>query len=284
MTDATLIDGKAIAKTFRKAIKEQIASMPFKPGLSVVLVGDNPASQIYVRNKQKTADRLGMNSFLHVLPKESDEDKILKLINGLNQDQTVHGILVQLPLPEHLNAHNIISAISPAKDIDGLHPLNIGKLSLGTPNFIPCTPLGCLHLIKSVQQNLTGLNAVVVGCSNLVGRPMAQLLINEGCTVSLAHSKTKNLPELCKTADILVVAAGAPKLITSDFVKNGAILIDVGITKMADDTISGDVDFEDVIANKAVHISPVPGGVGPMTIAMLMENTLKAASQLTSTV
>ena len=279
MVQPTLINGKDIAASIRKDIKTAVSTSPVKPGFAVVLVGENPASQIYVRNKRIVAKKLGMNSYVHVLPENTPEKKLLKLLDNLNSDKDVHGILVQLPLPQHIKAENIIGAIDPGKDIDGLHPLNIGKLMLGQPDFIPCTPLGCLLLIKTVKQNLTGLDATVVGCSNLVGRPMAQLLLNEGCTVTSVHSKTKDVKSHCQNADILVVAAGAPGLIKADFVKDGAIIIDVGITKMADGTISGDVDFTDVTRHKNVTITPVPGGVGPMTIAMLMKNTLKAASQ-----
>jgi len=277
---AQIIDGKALAKKLRESIARHVEVLiedhKVMPGLAVVLVGDDPASQVYVNSKKKMAEQVGIRSFSHELPKNTSQDEILKLIKKLNQDKKVHGILVQLPLPKQIDTDTVLRAIDPAKDVDGLHVENIGRLVSGLPGPVPCTPFGCLLLIKSVEKNLTGLNAVVVGRSNLVGKPMAQLLLREHCTVTMCHSRTPQLAHITRQADILVVAAGKPGIVKADWVKPGAVVIDVGITSREDGTLAGDVDFEDV-SKVAGYITPVPGGVGPMTIACLLGNTLIAA-------
>jgi methylenetetrahydrofolate dehydrogenase (NADP+)/methenyltetrahydrofolate cyclohydrolase len=273
---AHIIDGKTIAATLREKIAGQVAGMPKKPGLAVILVGDDPASHVYVRNKLKATQEVGMISFEHRLPQNTTEDEIKTLIERLNNDNTVHGILLQLPLPKHLNADALIQCIAPIKDVDGLTIPNIGKLVAGLDGMVPCTPQGALALIQSVENDITGLHAVVIGRSLLFGKPMAQLLLAQNCTVTTAHSKTKNLKDICKQADILVAAVGCAQMVKPDFIKPGAIVIDVGINRMADGTLKGDVDFEGA-KMIARAITPVPGGVGPMTIACLLSNTLKAA-------
>jgi methylenetetrahydrofolate dehydrogenase (NADP+)/methenyltetrahydrofolate cyclohydrolase len=277
---ATLIDGKAIAADLRKSIAEHVKILieehKITPGLAVVLVGDNPASQIYVKNKKRLSEQAGINSFVHILPKDAAEDEVLKLVHALNHDKKVHGILVQLPMPKHIDEATIIKNIDPAKDVDGLHIDNIGRLMIGMAGLVPCTPLGCIALIKSGTKNLTGLHAVVVGRSNLVGKPVAQLLLRENCTVTMAHSRTPQLSHITRQADILVVAVGQPELVKSDWVKPNAIVIDVGINRLEDGRIVGDCDFADV-AKVAGFLTPVPGGVGPMTIACLLGNTVVAA-------
>ncbi len=275
---ATIIDGKQQAAALRADIKARVAALPFKPGLAVILVGEDPASKVYVGSKIKATLEAGMNSFEHKLPETATQDQIAALIAKLNDDETVHGILMQLPLPGHLDADPLIQMIAPEKDVDGLTISNIGRLVAGLLGLVPCTPSGSLRLIKSVKQDLTGLHAVVIGRSLLFGKPMGQLLLAENCTVTQAHSKTRNLPALCREADILVAAVGRPQMVKGDWVKPGAIVIDVGINRMDDGTLNGDVDF----GGASVHagaITPVPGGVGPMTIACLLENTLKAASK-----
>jgi len=279
---ATLIDGKAIAAALRAEMAARVADLTAKgqrpPGLAVVLVGEDPASQVYVASKAKQTVEIGMRSFEHKLPAETPETELLALIARLNADPAVDGILVQLPLPKHIDADKVIEAISPEKDVDGFHPVNAGRLATGGRGFVPCTPRGSLRLVKSVRKDLAGLHAVVVGRSNIVGKPMALLLLGESCTVTIAHSKTRDLTAVCREADILVAAVGRPKLLGAEHVKPGAIVIDVGINRIADPAtgksrLVGDVDFE---AAKAVAgaITPVPGGVGPMTIACLLENTL----------
>ena len=279
---ATLIDGKAIAAALRAEMMARVADLTAKgqrpPGLAVVLVGEDPASQVYVASKAKQTVEIGMRSFEHKLPAETPEAELLALIARLNADPAVDGILVQLPLPKHIDADKVIEAISPEKDVDGFHPVNAGRLATGGRGFVPCTPRGSLRLVKSVRKDLAGLHAVVVGRSNIVGKPMALLLLGESCTVTIAHSKTRDLAAVCREADILVAAVGRPKLLGAEHVKPGAIVIDVGINRIADPAtgksrLVGDVDFE---AAKAVAgaITPVPGGVGPMTIACLLENTL----------
>lgn len=279
---ATLIDGKAIAAALRAEMAARVADLTAKgqrpPGLAVVLVGEDPASQVYVASKAKQTVEIGMRSFEHKLPAETPEAELLALIARLNADPAVDGILVQLPLPKHIDADKVIEAISPEKDVDGFHPVNAGRLATGGRGFVPCTPRGSLRLVKSVRKDLAGLHAVVVGRSNIVGKPMALLLLGESCTVTIAHSKTRDLTAVCREADILVAAIGRPKLLGAEHVKPGAIVIDVGINRIADPAtgksrLVGDVDFE---AAKAVAgaITPVPGGVGPMTIACLLENTL----------
>ena len=280
---ATIIDGKAFAARVRAQVAEQVARLvrehDLVPGLAVVLVGEDPASQVYVRSKGKQTQEVGMNSFEHRLPAETGEDELLALIAALNADPKVHGILVQLPLPGHMNADLVINAIDPAKDVDGFHISNVGLLGTGQKAMVPCTPLGCLMMLREHFGNLSGKNAVVVGRSNIVGKPMAQLLLGDSCTVTIAHSRTRDLPAVCRAADILVAAVGRPEMIPGDWVKPGAVVIDVGINRIERDgkaVLVGDVHF-DSAAQVAGAITPVPGGVGPMTIACLLANTLTAA-------
>jgi methylenetetrahydrofolate dehydrogenase (NADP+)/methenyltetrahydrofolate cyclohydrolase len=283
---ATIIDGKAYAAGLRARIAEAVSDLSTRgaaPGLAVVIVGEDPASQIYVKNKARQTVEVGMRSFEHVLPASTSEAELLGLVARLNADPAVDGILVQLPLPKQIDAQKVIEAIDPGKDVDGFHPVNAGKLMTGVPGFVSCTPLGCLLLIRSVRQDLAGLNAVVVGRSNIVGKPMAQLLIGQSCTVTVAHSKTDDLPGVCRRADILVAAVGRPELVRGDWIKPGAIVIDVGINRVPNpqagegkSRVVGDVAFSEAAA-VASAITPVPGGVGPMTIACLLRNTLEAA-------
>jgi methylenetetrahydrofolate dehydrogenase (NADP+)/methenyltetrahydrofolate cyclohydrolase len=280
---AKIIDGKAIAAELRAKVAAEARRLKDRglvPGLAVVLVGNDPASDVYVRSKSKAVVGAGMRSFDHRLTDKITEAELLALVRRLNADAAVHGILVQLPLPAHLAAQTIIAAIDPAKDVDGLHPLNAGRLAAGLPALAPCTPLGCVILAKSVHPSLAGLEAVVIGRSNLVGKPLAQLLLAENATVTVAHSKTRDLPAVCRRADLLVAAIGRPQMIRSDWIKHGAIVIDVGINRVAADggksRLVGDVAFAEV-AEVAGFITPVPGGVGPMTIACLLANTLQAA-------
>ena len=272
-----LIDGKKIAAELRQEIKLEISQLKNKykkvPGLTVILVGDLPASQIYVRNKEKSAIEVGLKSEIIKYPKSVTEEEILNKVEELNKDNTVSGILVQLPLPEHINKKKVIEAISPDKDVDGFHPMNVGNLSSGFKSSIPCTPLGCYYLIKKVEPNLDGKKAIIIGRSNLNGKPMAQLLLKENCTVTITHSKTKNLKKECMEGDIIVAAVGMPKLVKGDWIKKDSIVIDVGINK-TQNGIVGDVDFEEV-SKIARAITPVPGGVGPMTIACLLQNTVE---------
>ncbi|MEZ5796173.1 MAG: bifunctional methylenetetrahydrofolate dehydrogenase/methenyltetrahydrofolate cyclohydrolase FolD [Paracoccaceae bacterium] len=279
---AKVIDGKAFAAKVRAQVAAHVARLAeengIKPGLAVVLVGEDPASQVYVRNKHASTIEVGMNSFEHRLPAETSEADLLALIDQLNGDPKVHGILVQLPLPSHLNSELVINRIAPAKDVDGFHISNVGLLGTGQKSMVPCTPLGCLMMLRDHHGSLSGLNAVVVGRSNIVGKPMAQLLLGDSCTVTIAHSRTKNLAEVCKRADILVAAVGRPEMITGDMVGPGATVIDVGINRIERDgkaKLVGDVHF-DSAAKVAGAITPVPGGVGPMTIACLLANTLTA--------
>ena len=273
---AKIIDGKAIAESLREDLRQKVSDMSKKPGLAVILVGDNPASEVYVRNKIRACEKVGIISFERRLPASVSQQDLLKEIELLNSDKEVHGILLQLPLPDHLDPTICIEAINPEKDVDGLHPLNTGKLVAGLDGFIPCTPQGSLILIKSVQDDLTGLNAVVIGRSLLFGKPMGQLLLAENCTVTQAHSRTRDLPALCAQADILVAAVGRTEMVKADWVKEGAIVIDVGINRQEDGKLKGDVDFQ-AVKEKAQAITPVPGGVGPMTIACLLKNTVEAA-------
>ena len=272
-----IIDGKKEAEILRDEIKKEIISIKNKtnkvPGLSVILIGDFVPSQIYVRNKEKNSKEVGMNSNIIKYSKDVTEEEVLKKIKELNNDKNVSGILVQLPLPDQIGKEKIINSIDPSKDVDGFHPINVGNLASGYKAIVPCTPLGCLILIKKVEKNLSGKHAVIIGRSNLNGKPMAQLLLKENCTVTIVHSKTKNLKEECSKADILIAAAGKAKLVKRDWVKNGSIIIDVGINQEGD-KIVGDVSFEEV-KDKAKAITPVPGGVGPMTIACLLKNTLE---------
>jgi methylenetetrahydrofolate dehydrogenase (NADP+)/methenyltetrahydrofolate cyclohydrolase len=276
---AQIIDGKLIAARLKEQVAADAAALKAKgvaPGLAVILVGDNAASQVYVRNKIATCEKTGLKSFGHFLPASTGAAELLALIKKLNGDKTVHGILLQLPLPDGLDANIMIQAIDPIKDVDGLHPLNAGRLMAGLPGPVPCTPQGALILIKSVEPKLAGLHAVVIGRSLLFGKPMAQLLLAADCTVTHCHSKTRDLPGLCRTADILVAAIGKAEMVKGDWVKPGAIVIDVGINRQDDGSLTGDVDF-DAAAKVARAITPVPGGVGPMTIACLMANTVRAA-------
>lgn len=283
---ADIIDGKAFATKLRAAIAEEVATLAYQPGLAVVLVGDDPASRVYVANKARQTVEVGMRSFEHRLPADTAQGDLLALVRELNANPAVHGILVQLPLPRHLNADEIIAAISPGKDVDGLTVTNAGLLAAGLPGLVPCTPLGCLLLLQDIIPDMTGLNAVVIGRSNLVGKPIAQLLLQQNCTVTMAHSKTRDLPGLCRTADILVAAVGRPEMVQGDWIKPGAIVIDVGINRVpgaveGKTRLVGDVAFAEA-AQIAGKITPVPGGVGPMTIACLLRNTLTAAKRLES--
>ena len=277
---ATIIDGKTVAASLRAGLGLRVAAHLAKgrraPGLAVVLVGEDPASQVYVGSKAKQTREIGMVSIEHRLPADTAQKDLLALIDRLNADPAIDGILVQLPLPGHIDAEAVIEAIDPAKDVDGFHPINVGRLASGGKAFVPCTPRGSLHLIHTVQRDLSGLHAVVVGRSNIVGKPMAQLLLAENCTVTIAHSRTRDLPAICQQADILVAAVGRPLMLGAMHVKPGAIVIDVGINRVPSGDKSklvGDVDF-DAVLPVAGAITPVPGGVGPMTIACLLENTL----------
>lgn len=274
---ATIIDGKLIARSVREDLKHQVEKLSSKPGLAVILVGEDPASHVYVRNKIKATEECGMRSIERRLPETASPEDIEKVIDELNADNDVHGILLQLPLPPSLaNAEDaLVQRISPDKDVDGLTLPNIGKLVAGLDGLVPCTPQGSLRLIKSVEENLSGKHAVVIGRSLLFGKPMAQLLLQENCTVTQAHSRTKDLAGICKQADILVAAVGRTELVKGDWVKSGAIVIDVGINRQDDGKLKGDVDYA-AASLKAEAITPVPGGVGPMTIACLLANTLKA--------
>jgi len=282
---AILIDGKAFAErlvgSVGVAVEELSNTHSFKPGLAVVLVGENPASEVYVKNKVRQTNNSGMVSIEHRLAEETSEEDLLSLVKDLNEDEKIDGILVQLPLPDHINENSIINSISPSKDVDGFSIPNVGLLSTSGKGLIPCTPLGCLLLLKDQLGDLTGKNAVIIGRSNIVGKPMAQLLIKESCTVTIAHSKTKNLENVCRNADILVAAVGRPHFVKDDWVKDGAVVIDVGINRLPPEgdkkgRLVGDVDFENV-SKIASAITPVPGGVGPMTIACLLRNTVTAA-------
>ncbi|MAF68297.1 MAG: bifunctional methylenetetrahydrofolate dehydrogenase/methenyltetrahydrofolate cyclohydrolase FolD [Micavibrio sp.] len=275
---AVIIDGKLIAREVREMVKDQIEVNNLSPTLAVILVGDDPASHVYVGNKIRACAEVGIESIERKLPAAATEKDIAKIIDTLNADTNIDGILMQLPLPEHLSdvQESLVQRIAPEKDVDGLTVANAGKLFLGEKDgLVPCTPQGSLHLIHSVTKDLSGKHAVVIGRSNLFGKPMAQLLLQENCTVTMAHSRTKNLDTVCKDADILVAAVGRPKMIKADWVKDGAVVIDVGINRLEDGTLCGDIDYDEV-KNIASAITPVPGGVGPMTISCLMQNTLRA--------
>ena len=281
-----VIDGKQLAEELRNNLKEKISKIDIKkkPGLTVILIGEDPASQIYVKNKEKFANEIGINSKVLRFDTDITEEKLKDEIKKLNLDENVHGILVQLPLPKHINQRDIIETIDPKKDVDGFHPINVGNLSSGNDAMIPCTPLGCFYLIKKVVKNLSGLNAVVIGRSNINGKPMTQLLLRENCTVTIVHSKTKNIEAVCKNADLVVAAVGIANMVKAEWLKKGAVVIDVGINRIEIDgkkKLVGDVDFENV-KDKVKAITPVPGGVGPMTIACLLENTLKAYNNIIS--
>lgn len=281
--ETKLIDGKAAAFIVREEVAKKVTALKqtrgITPGLAVVLVGSDPASEVYVRNKGKQTKEAGMNSYEFKLPDTVTQEELLAKVAELNADKNVHGILVQLPLPKHIDEDTVINAIDPKKDVDGFHVINAGRLATGQDAFVPCTPIGCMRLINEVTGGPAGLHAVVVGRSNIVGKPMAALLLKENCTVTIAHSKTKDLPVLLKTADIVVAAVGRPEMIKGEWLKKGAIVIDVGINRV-DGKLVGDVDFVSC-QGIASAITPVPGGVGPMTIACLLENTLKAASHHT---
>jgi len=267
------LDGRLLANQIQEQLKEEIANLPHQPHLAVILVGNNPASMVYVQMKRKVADKIGIQITVHNFPDSVSTEALVQFISVLNNDPSVDGILAQQPLPKQVDTNAVIEAVSPQKDVDGLTSKNQGGLMTGYPTLLPCTPQGCLRLIHQARQNLAGLNAVVVGRSRLVGRPMAQLLLNENCTVAQAHSHTQNLMEICAKADILVSATGVKGLITRDFVKEGAIVIDVGISKTEDGHIAGDVDAESVMG-RAGWLTPVPGGVGPMTVTMIMSNMI----------
>ena len=277
-----IIDGKKEAEIIRSEIKKEILEIKSKtnkvPRLTVILIGDYAPSQIYVKNKEKSALEVGINSKIIKYPKSVSEKEVLIKIDELNKDKSISGILVQLPLPDHISKEKIINAIHPSKDVDGFNPINVGNLSSGYKSIVPCTPLGCLLLIKKVEKNLSGKHAVIIGRSNLNGKPMAQLLLRENCTVTIVHSKTKNLQNECHKADILVAAVGVPNLVKKDWVKDNAIVIDVGINKVGDQIV-GDVKFNE-LKDKTKAITPVPGGVGPMTIACLLKNTLECFKAL----
>ena len=283
---AEIIDGKALAATFREQIAQEVAELKSAtqvvPHLTAVLVGDDPASAVYVRNKQRACEKAGIESTLKRLPAETTEAELLTLVKELNADPGVHGILVQLPLPGHLDSDLVINSIDPAKDVDGFHISNVGLLGTGQKSMVPCTPLGCLMLLRDRLGSLSGLDAVVLGRSNIVGKPMAQLLLRDSCTVTIAHSRTKNIEDVCRRADILIAAVGRPGMVKGDWIKPGATVIDVGINRVdapekgaGKTRLVGDVDFE-IAAQVAGAITPVPGGVGPMTIACLLANTVTA--------
>ena len=286
MSNAVIIDGKALAANLRQRVASAVA--PFvaltdrKPGLAVVLVGEDPASQVYVGSKKKATVEAGMKSFEHRLPTSVSQNELIALVETLNTDAAVDGILVQLPLPPHIEDKAVIAAIDPAKDVDGFHVVNAGRLAVGEEAFVPCTPLGCLMLLKDHLGDLSGKNAVVIGRSNIVGKPMAQLLLAENCTVTIAHSRTHDLPDVVRRADIVVAAVGRAEMVTGDWLKAGAVVIDVGINRLEPEAgqgkgrLVGDVAFDDALV-RAGAITPVPGGVGPMTIACLLRNTLVAA-------
>lgn len=273
-----IIDGKAVSAAVKDEVKEQVAALKKDGGvpcLAVVLVGDDPASKVYVRNKKRACEYCGIKSLEYILDKTASEQQLLDLIDVLNKEPTVHGILVQLPLPPHINEQKIINAISEHKDVDAFHPANVGRLMTGNPDFLPCTPAGVMEMLKKYNIETAGKDCVIIGRSNIVGKPMAMLMLMANSTVTVCHSKTKNLKEKCLSADILIAAIGKPKFVTADMVKDGAVVIDVGINRTEDGKLCGDVDFDEV-SKKASYITPVPGGVGPMTIATLMKNTLTA--------
>lgn len=279
---AKIIDGKAFAEKLRGQIAAEVAELKAKgitPGLAVILVGEDPASKVYVSNKAKQTKEVGMNSYEYRLPSDASEEELLKKVAELNADKNVHGILVQLPLPKHIDEMKVINAIAPEKDVDGFTIASTGRLAIGMDTFVSCTPLGCLMLLKDALGDLAGKNAVVIGRSNIVGKPMAALLLKESCTVTVTHSKTKDLPKVCREADIVVAAIGKPRFVKAEWIKPGATVIDVGINRIEENgknKLVGDVDFE-TAKEVAGAITPVPGGVGPMTIACLLFNTLKSA-------
>lgn len=278
---AELIDGKNISQEIRKGLEKEVSELTakgMKPGLAVILVGDNPASRTYVTSKQKSCRAIGMESVLIEYPEDVSENELLEKIRELNTDNSIHGILVQLPIPPHISETKVIETISPEKDVDGFHPINIGKMMTGQDTFLPCTPFGVMEMLKFIGVQTEGKHAVIIGRSNIVGKPMGQLLLNENATVTYCHSRTSDLKSFTKQADILVAAVGKAKMINADHIKEGAVVIDVGMNKDENGKLCGDVDFEDA-KNNASYITPVPGGVGPMTITMLLYNTVKSAQK-----
>ena len=274
-----ILDGKAVSLKVKESVKvraDELKKFGVEPTLAVVLVGEDKASQTYVRAKEKACNEYGIKSVSHRLSENTTQNELLALINVLNLDDSIHGILVQLPLPKHIDTNVVLAAIDPRKDVDGFHAVNVGKLVSGLDGFVPCTPLGVMEILKEYGIDVAGLNAVVIGRSNIVGKPMANLLLNASATVTVTHSKTKNLKEICKNADLIVAAIGKPFFLKADMVKDGAVVVDVGINRLDDGRLVGDVDFDEV-APKCSYITPVPGGVGPMTIAMLLNNTILAA-------
>ena len=274
-----IIDGKAVSKAVKEQVKKECDELKTKgitPGLAVIIVGDDPASQVYVRNKERACEECGFYSVKYALPAETTQEELNALVDELNGDDRINGILCQLPLPSHLDDKEVINRIDPIKDVDAFHPVNVGAIMIGDYNFLPCTPAGVMELIHSTGVDVTGKKAVVIGRSNIVGKPQAMLLLHENATVEITHSRTVDLPSVTKTADILVAAIGKAKFVTADMVKDGAVVIDVGMNRDENGKLCGDVDFENV-KDKCSFITPVPGGVGPMTIAMLMRNTLTAA-------
>lgn len=274
-----LISGKEVSQKVKDEIKSQTKLLKDKGisvKLAVIIVGDDPASHIYVKNKKKACEYVGFESLEYALDENTSEEELLELIDKLNKDKTVNGILCQLPLPKHIDEKKIIDSISPLKDVDAFHPVNVGKIMIGDYEFLPCTPAGIMRLIESTSYDVSGKDCVIIGRSNIVGKPMAMLMLHKNATVTICHSRTKNIEEKIKNADIVIAAVGIPKFVKGDMVKDGALVIDVGINRMSDGKLCGDVDFDEV-SKKASFITPVPGGVGPMTISMLMQNTLKAA-------
>ena len=274
-----ILDGKAVSLKVKESVKvraDELKKFGVEPTLAVVLVGEDKASQTYVRAKEKACNEYGIKSVAHRLSENTTQNELLALINVLNLDDSIHGILVQLPLPKHIDTNVVLAAIDPRKDVDGFHAVNVGKLVSGLDGFVPCTPLGVMEILKEYGIDVAGLNAVVIGRSNIVGKPMANLLLNASATVTVTHSKTKNLKEICKNADLIVAAIGRPFFLKADMVKDGAVVVDVGINRLDDGRLVGDVNFDEV-APKCSYITPVPGGVGPMTIAMLLNNTILAA-------
>ncbi|WP_107785069.1 bifunctional methylenetetrahydrofolate dehydrogenase/methenyltetrahydrofolate cyclohydrolase FolD [Campylobacter concisus] len=274
-----ILDGKAVSLKVKESVKvraEELKKFGVEPTLAVILVGEDKASQTYVRAKEKACNEYGIKSVAHRLSENTTQAELLALINVLNLDDSIHGILVQLPLPKHIDTNTVLATIDPAKDVDGFHAVNVGKLVSGLDGFVPCTPLGVMEILKEYGIDVAGLNAVVIGRSNIVGKPMANLLLNASATVTITHSKTKNLKEICKNADLIVAAIGKPFFLKADMVKDGAVVVDVGINRLDDGRLVGDVDFDEV-APKCSYITPVPGGVGPMTIAMLLNNTILTA-------
>lgn len=274
-----ILDGKAVSLKVKESVKvraDELKKFGIEPTLAVVLVGEDKASQTYVRAKEKACNEYGIKSVAHRLSENTTQNELLALINVLNLDDSIHGILIQLPLPKHIDTNVVLAAIDPRKDVDGFHAVNVGKLVSGLDGFVPCTPLGVMEILKEYGIDVAGLNAVVIGRSNIVGKPMANLLLNASATVTVTHSKTKNLNEICKNADLIVAAIGRPFFLKADMVKDGAVVVDVGINRLDDGRLVGDVDFDEV-APKCSYITPVPGGVGPMTIAMLLNNTILAA-------